>query len=106
MKKIIMSLLLTGVFILTANVVFADEPTGALNKKNSIEVLDLLSSLNDEGQSIVMVTHDIRGAVRANRILYLSDGNIVGELSLQKYKKEDEKSRETQISSWLNSLEW
>lgn len=88
------------------NVVFADEPTGALNKKNSIEVLDLLSSLNDEGQSIVMVTHDIRGAVRANRILYLSDGNIVGELSLQKYKKEDEKSREAQISSWLNSLEW
>ena len=88
------------------NIIFADEPTGALNKRNSVEVLDLLSSLNAEGQSIIMVTHDIRGAVRADRILYLSDGNIVGELKLHKYKKEDEKSREAQISSWLNSLEW
>ena len=88
------------------SIVFADEPTGALNKRNSIEVLDLLSSLNALGQSIVMVTHDIRGAIRADRILYLSDGNILGELRLHKYKKEDEKSREAQINAWLNSLEW
>ncbi|MCR4898628.1 MAG: ABC transporter ATP-binding protein [Acholeplasmatales bacterium] len=88
------------------SVIFADEPTGALNKRNSIDVLDLLSSLNNDGQAIVMVTHDIRGAIRADRILYLSDGNIVGELRLNKYKKEDEKSREAQINAWLNSLEW
>ncbi len=88
------------------SIVFADEPTGALNKKNSIEVLDLLSSLNNDGQSIIMVTHDIRGALRADRILYLSDGNIVGEFRMNKYKKEDEKSRETQVNAWLNSLEW
>jgi len=88
------------------SIVFADEPTGALNKKNSIEVLDLLSSLNNEGQSIIMVTHDIRGALRADRILYLSDGNIVGEFRMNKYKKEDEKSREAQVNAWLNSLEW
>lgn len=87
-------------------IVFADEPTGALNKKNSIEVLDLLSSLNNDGQSIIMVTHDIRGALRADRILYLSDGNIVGEFKMNKYKKEDEKSREAQVNAWLNSLEW
>ena len=87
-------------------IVFADEPTGALNKKNSIEVLDLLTSLNNDGQSIIMVTHDIRGALRADRILYLSDGNIVGEFRMNKYKKEDEKSREAQVNSWLNSLEW
>lgn len=88
------------------NIVFADEPTGALNKKTSVEVLDLLSSLNNDGQSIVMVTHDIKGAVRASRILYLSDGNIVGEFRMHKYKKEDEKSREAQVNAWLNSLEW
>ncbi len=88
------------------SIVFADEPTGALNKKNSIEVLDLLSSLNNDGQSIIMVTHDIRGALRADRILYLSDGNIVGEFRMNKYKKEDEKSREAQVNAWLNSLEW
>ena len=88
------------------SIVFADEPTGALNKKNSIEVLDILSNLSNEGQSIIMVTHDIRGAIRADRIIYLSDGKIVGEFRLQKYKKEDEKSREAQINAWLNSLEW
>ena len=86
--------------------VFADEPTGALNKKNSTEVLDLLSELNNDGQSIIMVTHDIRGAIRADRIIYLSDGNVIGDLRLHKYKKEDEKSREQQVSAWLNSLEW
>ena len=86
--------------------VFADEPTGALNKKNSIEVLDLLSDLNNDGQSIIMVTHDIKGAVRADRLLYLSDGNIVGEFKMPKYSKETEKSREQQVASWLNSLEW
>lgn len=87
-------------------IVFADEPTGALNKKNSIEVLDIFSSLSCDMQSIIMVTHDIRGAIRADRIIYLSDGKIIGELRLPKYKKEDEKSREAQINSWLNSLEW
>ena len=87
-------------------IVFADEPTGALNKKNSIEVLDLLSDLNNDGQSIIMVTHDIKGAVRADRLLYLSDGNIVGEFKMPKYIKEQEKNREQQVSSWLNSLEW
>jgi len=87
-------------------IVFADEPTGALNKKNSIEVLDIFSNLSDNGQSIIMVTHDIRGAIRADRIIYISDGKIIGEFRLPKYKKEDEKSREAQINAWLNSLEW
>jgi len=87
-------------------IIFADEPTGALNKKNSLEVLDIFTSLSNENQSIIMVTHDIRGAIRADRIIYLSDGNVIGEFRLPKYKKEDEKSREAQINTWLNSLEW
>ncbi|SKA61842.1 putative ABC transport system ATP-binding protein [Eubacterium uniforme] len=85
---------------------FADEPTGALNRKNTKEVLDLLTNLNENGQSILMVTHDMKAALRANRVIYLEDGNIVGELSLPPYKKEDEKSRETQLNAWLTSLEW
>lgn len=84
---------------------FADEPTGALNKANSIEVLNLLSKLNKDGQSILMVTHDTRAALRANRVLYLEDGRITGELTLPPYQME-EKSRETQLNSWLSSLEW
>ena len=63
-------------------IIFADEPTGALNKRNTGEVLDLLTELNKEGQSILMVTHDLRAAVRGTRLLYLEDGKILDELSM------------------------
>ncbi len=85
---------------------FADEPTGALNKKNTTEVLDLLTDLNRKGQSILMVTHDARAACRASRIIYIEDGKIIGDLELPAYESSDEKSRETQINSWLASMEW
>ncbi|WP_330588246.1 ABC transporter ATP-binding protein [Anaerosporobacter faecicola] len=85
---------------------FADEPTGALNRKNTNEVLDLLSQLHEDGQSILMVTHDMKAALRANRILYLEDGTIVGELTLPPYGSQDDKKRETQVNAWLSSLEW
>ncbi len=85
---------------------FADEPTGALNRKNTRDVLDLLTELNREGQSVLMVTHDLRAALRGNRILYLEDGKIIGELTLPDYRADDEKARETQVNAWLTSLEW
>lgn len=85
---------------------FADEPTGALNRKNTIDVLNLLTELNHDGQSVLMVTHDIRATLRANRILYIEDGKIIGELTLPPYQPEKEKSRETQVNAWLTSLEW
>ena len=85
---------------------FADEPTGALNRKNTIEVLNLLTELNREGQSILMVTHDMKAALRATRILYLEDGKIIGELPLPPYSPDEEKSRETQVNAWLSSMEW
>lgn len=87
-------------------VLFADEPTGALNRKNTADVLDLLTELNKDGQSVLMVTHDMRAALRANRILYIEDGKIIGELTLPDYNANDEKSRETQVNAWLTSLEW
>ena len=95
-------------------IVFADEPTGALNRKNTTEVLDLLTQLNEEGQSIVMVTHDLKAALRGNRLIYLDDSNIVGELELTRYgekdgkgeRLQDDKVRETQINAWLESLNW
>ena len=86
-------------------VVFADEPTGALNSSNSQAVLDILSSLNDGGQCIVMVTHDKKSALRGNRILYLKDGKICGECNLPKYKK-DEKTREKALNKFLSDMEW
>lgn len=87
-------------------IIFADEPTGALNRKNTHDVLNLLTQLNEEGQSILMVTHDIHAAIRATRILYLEDGKIIGEMSLSPYKEEDFKQREEQVNAWLTSMEW
>lgn len=84
---------------------FADEPTGALNKANSEEVLNLLSTLNAEGQSVLLVTHDKEAALRGNRILYLEDGAIIGELELAQYEGKD-KAREDRLSAWLEGLGW
>ena len=85
---------------------FADEPTGALNQANTREVLGLLTDLNREGQSILMVTHDLRAASRGNRILYLEDGKVCDELSLEAYNEMEEKQREREVSQWLSGLRW
>ena len=85
---------------------FADEPTGALNRKNTNEVLSLLTDLNQSGQSILMVTHDMKAALRASRILYLEDGKIIGELTPPPYNPEETKSREIQVNAWLSSMQW
>lgn len=87
-------------------IVFADEPTGALNRQNTGEVLNLLTSLNKEGQSILMVTHDLRAAIRGTRLLYLEDGNILDELELPAYNLEDERERESTVNGWLASFQW
>ncbi len=88
------------------DLLFADEPTGALNRKNTTEVLDLLTDLNRSGQSILMVTHDARAACRGTRLIYVEDGKIIGDLDLPPYSSSEEKSRETQVNAWLASMEW
>lgn len=85
---------------------FADEPTGALNKANSEEVMKLLMELNHDGQSILMVTHDVRAALCGNRILYLEDGKILDELNLAPYRQDDLKKRENKVLDWLSRLGW
>ncbi|MCQ2467516.1 MAG: ABC transporter ATP-binding protein [Clostridia bacterium] len=87
-------------------VLFADEPTGALNKSASVEVLDIFTNFNKEGQTILLVTHDLRTAIRASRILYIEDGSIKGELKMSPYKADETKARETQVNAWLESLNW
>ncbi len=90
----------------TPKVLFADEPTGALNSSQGENVLDILSDINNQGQTIVMVTHDIKAACRANRILYIRDGRIDGELALEKYSKQSFGEREQQIFHFLKSKGW
>lgn len=91
--------------ITNPNILFADEPTGALNKANTEEVLNLLTTLHAEGQSILLVTHDREAALRGNRILYLEDGVIVGELELSPYQGKD-MERERKLTSWLEGFHW
>lgn len=87
-------------------IIFADEPTGALNRRNTKEVLKLFYELNKKGQTILMVTHDVKAAIYANRVIYLEDGRVCGELELSAYDEKNVKSRETQLNAWLNSLQW
>lgn len=97
---------IAGAMIHHPGILFADEPTGALNKRNSEEVLDILTELNREGQSILMVTHDLRAALRANRLLYLEDGKILDALTLPTYEQERRREREASVNQWLTSLSW
>jgi putative ABC transport system ATP-binding protein len=86
-------------------VVFADEPTGALNSGNSMAVLDVFSKLHSEGQSIIMVTHDKKTALRGNRVLYVRDGKIYGECDLGSYTQSDEE-REATLNCFLMEMGW
>lgn len=86
-------------------ILFADEPTGALNSKTGLDVLDTLTRFNEQGQSVVMVTHDMRSARRGNRILYLEDGVILGECNLGRYSHGDAQRHE-KLSAFLNDRGW
>lgn len=89
----------------TPRVVFADEPTGALNSASGKAVLDMLSKVHENGQSIVLVTHDLRSARRGNRILYLRDGVICGECDIGTYVSGDEK-RHARLNAFLQEMGW
>ena len=87
-------------------VLFADEPTGALNKASSDEVMKELVKLNDEGTTIMMVTHDAKVAARCSRVLYILDGNIKGEYVSPTDKNMSLKDRERKLNNWLMELGW
>ncbi len=92
--------------MLEPEILFADEPTGALNQSAAQEVMQAFLKLNGAGTSILMVTHDSRVASRCERILYLLDGKLRGELVLGKFKMGEERLREQRVSDWLGALGW
>lgn len=85
-------------------ILFADEPTGALNQSAAQEVMEEFTRLNRENTTILMVTHDSRVAAKCGRILYLLDGRIKGELSLAGMAEGKEK--EEKVSQWLAGMGW
>ncbi len=87
-------------------ILFADEPTGALNSSSGQDVLDVFTDLHKRGQSIVMVTHDIKTALRGSRVIYLRDGGIVGEHRMQDYEADDLAKRRESLQNFLNEMGW
>ncbi len=83
--------------------IFADEPTGALNRSSSDEVMDELCKLNSEGTTIMLVTHDAKVAAKCGRVLYIVDGNIKGE-----YNNIESvfRRRERALNNWLLEMGW
>ena len=86
-------------------VIFADEPTGSLNSSQGQGVLDIFTKINGEGQSVVMVTHDLKSARRGNRILYMRDGVIHGICELGEYVSGDQE-RHNKLNAFLSEMGW
>ena len=87
--------------------IFADEPTGALNQQNSKGVMNELIRINREGATIMLVTHDMKVAAKSDRIIYIEDGMIKGELANGKYTDEsEERAREHKATNWLMEMGW
>ncbi len=87
-------------------ILFADEPTGALNRSSSNEVMEELVRLNREGTTIMMVTHDAKVAAKCSRVLYIVDGNIRGEFDNSRRLEREEKEVERSLNQWLMELGW
>ena len=88
-------------------IIFADEPTGALNSRAAADVMHELVKVWQNGTGILMVTHAVRVAAMSERVLYLMDGNIQGEMQLGKYTDEtDLTEREHRLSAWLMEQGW
>lgn len=85
-------------------ILFADEPTGALNRSAAAEVMSELVRINREGTAVLVVTHDSKVAAECGRILYLLDGRINGELILN--QTADAKRREDKVNQWLKEMGW
>ena len=71
-----------------AELLLADEPTGALDSKSSQELLDMFEQLNQQGQTIVMVTHSTGAASYASRVLYMRDGKLIWEMDRRNASRE------------------
>lgn len=85
-------------------IIFGDEPTGALNSKSAEEIMDLLRDINNNGTTIVLVTHDPKVASKTERIMFMSDGKIQSELKLSKYDGKDIDERMEKVLGEMKNI--
>lgn len=85
-------------------VLFADEPTGALNASATEEVMNAIDEVHRDGTTIVMVTHDPSCAAHADRVVYLRDGVILDDRMLGQWREEDRAERADALLEWLRGL--
>lgn len=87
------------------DIIFADEPTGALNSRSAEEIMELLTEINDSGTAIFLVTHDAKVAARADRILFMKDGQIVSKLHFGRYDGKGLESRTEQVIGEMREID-
>jgi putative ABC transport system ATP-binding protein len=63
--------------------------------------MDIINEVNDEGTTVMLVTHDSKVAARADRVIFLSDGNITDEIDLGKYEEKNFSERKNKMTQWL-----
>ena len=89
-------------------IIFGDEPTGALNSTAANEIMALLADIHRSGVTILLVTHDVRVAAKTERVLFILDGKIAGEHRPGVYEEatDDLKAREENLTAWLNEMQF
>ncbi|ACA39932.1 Bacitracin export ATP-binding protein [Lysinibacillus sphaericus C3-41] len=90
--------------ISSPSMIFGDEPTGALNSTTAQEIMDILASINQEGTTVMLVTHDPKIAARTERILFMSDGSIISELRLPRFKGIDLDDRMAKVATMMREM--
>ena len=86
-------------------ILFADEPTGALNSKSSEEIMDIFTAINKKGTAILLVTHDAKVASRAEKVLFMKDGKIEAEIFLGKFDGNGDRKRVDQVMLRMKDFE-
>jgi putative ABC transport system ATP-binding protein len=85
-------------------IIFADEPTGALNSKSAQEIMDIFSEINGKGTAVMLVTHDIKVAARTSRVMFMLDGKIAGEIRLPKFAGVNMENRMEKIALKMREI--
>lgn len=86
-------------------IIFGDEPTGALNSKAAQEIMDHFLRINQEGTTMMLVTHDVKVAAQSERVLFMKDGQIVNELKLGKLTNQEIDGRVERVTREMLKVE-